>query len=169
MKTATSLYGCMAAALLFVLASAGIAAAGSDTCAGVFADIDSTCTPLVNTTSGSNNNSAFGTGALANTTGIDNTAVGAVALGLNTTGIDNTATGAFALQKNTGSSNTATGEDALEDNTMGATIPPPDRPLCKTTARAATIPPPGIKPSKAAQQLPTTRAAAIRQSGRPPC
>src|SRR5271157_1231504 len=123
MKTTASFYSCLAAALVFVLSSAGIAAAaaGSDTCAGLDATIGDTCTPLINTTSGNNANTAAGEGALnSNTTGNSNTATGEAALVSNTTGDDNTATGQAALADNTtGADNTATGEGALVSNTTG--------------------------------------------------
>ena len=123
MKSTRSLTLSLAAAVLIMLASATIAAAaaGEDTCAGVGASIGGTCTPLTNTTSGNNANTAFGADALfQNTTGTDNTATGVTTLVSNTTGIFNTATGAGALFSNsTGISNTATGGDALELNTTG--------------------------------------------------
>ncbi len=124
MKTAKSYSLNLALAALLVLASATItaAAAGNDTCFGLGADIGSTCTPLTNTTSGNNANTALGDNALStNTTGIDNTAIGAGAMFSNTMGQDNTATGLSALIMNiTGNENTATGVFALEENTSGA-------------------------------------------------
>jgi Chaperone of endosialidase len=125
MKNATSYSLNLAVAALLVLASATIAAAvgaGNDTCVGGGADIGSTCTPLTNTTSGNNANTAIGANTLgSNTTGIDNTAIGAGAMFFNTMGQDNTATGLSALIMNiTGNENTATGVFALEENTSGA-------------------------------------------------
>jgi hypothetical protein len=111
--------------VLIVLASATIAAAaGTDTCVGAGAIIGSTCTPLTNTTSGNNENTAFGFQALdSNTTGSANTATGVSALTWNTTGNANTATGSGALfgegPGSTGGGNTATGFDALDHNTTG--------------------------------------------------
>jgi len=123
MKTVTSFTLNLAAALLIVLTSATIAAAaaGSDTCAGVDATIGGTCTPLTNSSSGNNDNTAAGAFALdSNTTGGGNTAAGAFALDSNTTGGGNTAAGAFALEENTtGSNNTAAGVGALDSNTTG--------------------------------------------------
>jgi trimeric autotransporter adhesin len=123
MKTAKSYSLNLALAALLVLASATItaAAAGNDTCFGTGADIGSTCTPLTNTTSGNNANTALGDNTLgSNTTGSDNTAVGAGALFFNTDGSDNTATGLSALIKNTtGINNTATGSFALGQNITG--------------------------------------------------
>ena len=123
MKTAKSYSLNLALAALLVLASATItaAAAGNDTCFGTGADIGSTCTPLTNTTSGNNANTALGDNTLgSNTTGSDNTAVGAGALFFNTSGTDNTAVGLSALITNTtGINNTATGMFALEENTTG--------------------------------------------------
>ena len=129
MKTVTSFTLNLAAAVLIVLASATIAAAaGTDTCVGAGAIIGGTCTPLTNTTSGSNENTAFGFQALdSNTTGRANTATGSGALfgeatggtGLGTGG-GNTATGFDALDHNTtGDENTAAGADALQSNTTG--------------------------------------------------
>ncbi len=129
MKTVTSFTLNLAAAVLIVLASATIAAAaGTDTCVGAGAIIGGTCTPLTNTTSGSNENTAFGFQALdSNTTGSANTAAGVSALTWNTTGSANTATGSGALfgeatggtGLGTGGGNTATGFDALDHNTTG--------------------------------------------------
>ena len=116
MKSATSFYSCLAAALLVVLASAGIAAtacSGKETCYGTEA--------LNSDQSSTDDNSAFGYGALNHdTTGIQNTATGAGALLANTTGGGNTATGAAALVTNTtGGDNTATGSSTLLNNTTG--------------------------------------------------
>src|ERR1019366_5385896 len=70
MKAVTSFTLNLAAALLIVLASAGIAAAaaGTDTCAGMSATIGGTCTPLTNSSSGNQTNSAFGVEALLSNT-----------------------------------------------------------------------------------------------------
>src|SRR5271156_2166134 len=107
----------VASFLLIALVSAGTAAAqaGSDTCAGSGATIGGTCTPLTNTTSGNNSNTALGGGALnSNTTGVQNTASGYSALFSNTTGFQNTASGFKALFSNTtGGDNTASGIAAL--------------------------------------------------------
>jgi Chaperone of endosialidase len=124
MKSATSYSLNLGLAALLVIASATIAAAagaGNDTCFGVGADIGGTCTPVTNTTSGNNANTAIGDNTLgSNTSGNDNTAVGAGALFFNTSGIDNTAVGLSALITNTtGINNTATGMFALEENTTG--------------------------------------------------
>jgi hypothetical protein len=123
MKTPTNLHT-LAAALLIVLASASIAAAqsGTDTCAGASATIGESCTPLTNSSSGDNDNSAFGYLALsANHAGQYNTAIGANTLQANTQGAENTATGSEVLQANTsGGDNTATGSNALEFNTTGS-------------------------------------------------
>ena len=102
-------------AVLFAVARATVAEAGTDTCAGSNATIGETCTPLLNSASGDHEDIAVGLDALIdNTTGSQNTAVGGSALLDNTTGSDNTATGVSALQNNsTGSNNTATGENAL--------------------------------------------------------
>jgi hypothetical protein len=112
---------CLALALLTGLSSAGIAAAqaGSDVCVGRDADVGETCMPLINTTSGDNDNVAIGDLTLFdNTTGEGNTAAGGGALTSNTTGAGNTATGAGALTSNTkGSRNTAAGVDALFNST----------------------------------------------------
>jgi hypothetical protein len=121
MKAVTSFTLNLAAALLIVLASAGIAAAGNDTCAGVDALFDDFCVTLTNSSSGNHANSAFGAFALLdNTTGSSNTAAGASALASNTTGGENTATGVEALLDNTtGEDNTAAGASALFGNTTG--------------------------------------------------
>ncbi len=123
MKNATSYSLNLAVAALLVLASATIAAAaaGNDTCVGLGADIGGTCTPLTDTTSGNNANTAVGGNTLgSNTTGTENTAIGAGALFFNTMGQDNTASGLSALITNTaGNENTATGAFALEENTLG--------------------------------------------------
>ncbi len=123
MKTVTSFTLNLAAAVLIVLASATIAAAaaGFDTCVGMDATIGATCTPLTNTTSGNNGNTATGARDLhVNTTGGENTATGMDALFANTTGGANTATGVATLASNTmGGNNTATGLDALFANTTG--------------------------------------------------
>ena len=143
MKAAASFILNLAGALLIVIASAAVAAAQTDTCAGLNATIGGTCTPLTNTTSGNNGNTAYGSGALQNnssglvdtavgntatgagalednTTGGENTATGNNALGSNTGGVFNTATGVAALLVNTqGSENTATGVDALSSNSTG--------------------------------------------------
>jgi hypothetical protein len=68
------------------------------------------------------NNTSFGTGALAsNSTGTNDTALGFDALFNNTTGLDNTATGTFALVNNsTGFLNTANGAGALANSTIGS-------------------------------------------------
>jgi hypothetical protein len=125
MKNATSYSLNLTVAALLVLASATIAGAvgaGNDTCVGSGAGIGSTCTPLTNTTSGNNANTAVGGNTLSsNTTGTDNTAIGAGAMFFNTMGQDNTAAGLSALITNTtGNENTATGAFALEENTSGA-------------------------------------------------
>ena len=124
MKAVTSFTLNLAAALLFVLSNAGIAAAATkgDTCVGVNATIGGTCTPLTNTSSGDNANTAAGYGALfSDTTGGGNTATGSEALYYNTTGNENTATGVSALEDNTtGQDNTATGFAALFGNTTGS-------------------------------------------------
>jgi len=125
MKSATSYSLNLAVAALLVLASATIVTAvgaGSDTCVGAGAVIGGTCTPLTNTTSGNNDDTAVGENTLtSNTTGTDNTAIGAGAMFFNTMGQDNTATGLSALINNiTGNENTATGVFALEENTSGA-------------------------------------------------
>ena len=121
MKPANNFYSCLTTAALIVLASATIATAFEDTCAGVGATIGGTCTPLTNASSSDNDNTAFGLDVLVfNTTGFDNTAAGALALEQNTTGSENTATGEEALFANTtGGANTATGELALNLNTTG--------------------------------------------------
>jgi hypothetical protein len=69
----------------------------------------------------SSNNTAVGSGALAdNTTGAQNTAIGTNALQSNTTGGANVASGSGALASNTtGSLNTADGIGALRNNTSG--------------------------------------------------
>ena len=125
MTNATSYSLNLTVAALLVLASATIASAvgaGNDTCVGGGAVIGSTCTPLTNTTSGNNANTAVGGNTLSsNTTGTDNTAIGAGAMFFNTMGQDNTAAGLSALIHNTtGNENTATGVFALEENTSGA-------------------------------------------------
>ena len=124
MKTVTSFTLNLAAAVLIVVTSATIAAAqaGSDTCVGINATNGGTCTPLTNTTSANNNNTALGADALeTNINGGDNTAIGAAALQDNTTGFGNTAIGQASLQDNTTpGSNTAVGAFALQDNTTGA-------------------------------------------------
>jgi Chaperone of endosialidase len=125
MKNATSYSLNLAVAALLVLASATIAAAlGTDTCAGSNATIGGTCTPLTNSASGDNEDTALGLNALIdNSTGSQNTATGAVALQGNTTGSNNTGTGVSALQNNdTGSNNTATGENALQFSTGSSNI-----------------------------------------------
>src|SRR5271154_5223017 len=72
---------------------------GTDTCVGVGATLDGTCTPLTNVLSGNNDNTASGSDALAaNTPGSDNPASGFDALSANTTGLDNTASGFDALE-----------------------------------------------------------------------
>jgi hypothetical protein len=122
MKAGTSFTLNLAGALLIVIASAAVAAAqtGTDTCAGLNSTIGGTCTPLTNTTSASNENTAYGASALeANTSGQGNTAVGTFTLSNNTSGGLNTAIGAEALQNNVGIDNTATGVDALFANTTG--------------------------------------------------
>jgi hypothetical protein len=123
MKAVTSFTLNLAAAVLILLTSAGIAAAaaGTDTCAGKDALFDDSCVTLTNSSSGNQANSAFGSFALlSNTTGGDNTAAGASALESNTTGSSNTAAGALALLDNTtGGENTATGVEALLSNTTG--------------------------------------------------
>src|SRR5208282_286661 len=88
----------------------------------VNATIGGTCTPLTNTSSGDNANTAAGYGALfSDTTGGGNTATGSEALYYNTTGNENTATGVSALEDNTtGQDNTATGFAALFGNTTGS-------------------------------------------------
>ena len=66
------------------------------------------------------NNTAAGSGALADDTGSDNTAIGNGALESNTTGNNNTATGSQALFSNkTGNNNNAFGVHALVSNTTG--------------------------------------------------
>ena len=123
MKTVTSFYSCVGAALLMVLVSAGIGAAqtGSDICVGGGATIGGTCTPLSNATSLSDDNIAIGAEVLENNTiGNSNTATGAGALFANTEGNINTATGVASLHNNSiGDGNTATGADALNQNTTG--------------------------------------------------
>jgi hypothetical protein len=121
MKTMTSFTLNLATAVLIVLASATIAGAGEDTCAGLGATIGGTCIPLTNTASSGNGNTAFGGEALsANTTGNQNTATGAFGLDINTTGDENTASGYQALEENTtGSQNSAAGDEALLSNTTG--------------------------------------------------
>jgi hypothetical protein len=81
---------------------------------GALANVDETGT-------GGFNNTAFGAGALdLTTTGDQNTAIGATALQHNTVGSENTASGFQApLQNIGGNSNTATGANALSDNTTG--------------------------------------------------
>src|SRR5208282_5692359 len=104
MKTATSFCGCLAAALLFMLSSAGIGAAQ---CSGDESLGYNVC---------------FGTGALGSdsSTSGANSAFGYEALYNNTTGDNNTAAGEEALWSNsTGNVNTATGVDALYSNTDG--------------------------------------------------
>jgi hypothetical protein len=138
MKTVTSFTLNLAAAMLIVIATIGAATAGTDTCVGAGATIGGTCTPLENTTSVFNGNTAVGADALANdssggannatgasalqanTTGAINTADGQNALGSNSTGSGNTATGASALGDNNGDNNTATGASALVHNTTGS-------------------------------------------------
>ena len=125
MKNATSYSLNLAVAALLVLASTTIVTAvgaGSDTCVGAGAVIGGTCTPLTNTTSGNNDDTAVRENTLtSNTTGTDNTAIGAGAMFFNTMGQDNTAAGLSALIHNTtGNENTATGVFALEENTSGA-------------------------------------------------
>jgi hypothetical protein len=123
MKTSMSFFSCLAITILIVAASATIAAAaaGTDTCAGENATIGATCTPLMNATSASNGNTAFGSDALqSNTTGFNNTASGEGALSNDTMGENNTATGEGTLFSNTtGGANTATGVFALQANTTG--------------------------------------------------
>ncbi len=120
MKTATSLYSCLAAALFFVLSGAGIAAAQfNNTYYGSGA--------LASDPSGTDADSAFGNDALhSSTTGEYKTAVGANALSANTNGDGNTAVGAYALYSNDpeitglgGYENTAAGENVLRSNTTG--------------------------------------------------
>lgn len=114
MKTTASFCSCLAVALLFVLSSAGIAAAQvNNTYYGSGA--------LAADPTGTDADSAFGNDALySNTTGEYNTAVGANALTTNTGGWSNTAVGDSALTANTGGQqNTATGEAALYSNTEG--------------------------------------------------
>src|SRR5260370_34221221 len=121
MRAVTSFTLNLAALVLIAIGSATIAAAGagSDTCAGVDATLDGTCTPLTNTTSGSNSNAAFGAQALeSNTTGFNNTATGAGALEENTAGQNNSGSGEGARFANsTGNDNTAAGWFALDHNT----------------------------------------------------
>src|SRR5208282_4656942 len=102
MNSTSRLYCCIAAALVFVLSSAGIAAAqpGTDTCVGVFAGNAGSCTPLENSVSGSNQNTAVGDQSLTGTTGTYNSG-----------------SGFAALYENSGSYNTADGEAALSNNT----------------------------------------------------
>jgi hypothetical protein len=71
--------------------------------------------------SDTNNNSRFGSSALAsNTTGIRNIAIGSNALSANTVGLNNTAVGYNSLASNTtGENNTAIGSSALDSNTIG--------------------------------------------------
>jgi hypothetical protein len=118
------IYYSLALGMLIGLSSAGIAAAqaGSDVCVGLSADIGGTCVPLINTTSGDNDNVAIGDTALFdNTTGAGNTATGSFALNSNTTGEGNTATGGGALANNTtGILNTAAGAGALTGNITGS-------------------------------------------------
>ena len=61
MKRMTSFNLSLAAAALITFGSVSIvaAAAGTDTCAGINATIGGTCTPLTNTISGNNDNTAF--------------------------------------------------------------------------------------------------------------
>src|SRR5579863_9131055 len=111
MKTVTSFTLNLAAAALIVIASATIAAAGSDTCVGAGSSLGGTCDSLINVSSGSSSNSAFGEQTLFEiTSGAANTAAGTNALFNNTTGSDNTATGDNALSNNSvGGSNIAIG------------------------------------------------------------
>jgi hypothetical protein len=132
MKTATGFYSCLAAALIFVLSSAGIAAAQFNTSLGNFALEDETTQTdataigyqaLRDNTTG-NGNTAIGVNALVNsTTGGENTASGMSALNANTTGTYNTATGDQAMGNSSedgeGSYNTAEGASALFQNTTG--------------------------------------------------
>jgi hypothetical protein len=112
-KTTTSIYSCLVAALLLVLAGASIAAAqcsNTETCYGTGA--------LNSDPSSDHQNSAFGNVALhSNTTGNGNTASGYGALYRNQTGLRDTAVGFSALGNNiAGSSNTAVGAEALYSN-----------------------------------------------------
>jgi hypothetical protein len=124
MKATTSFTLNLTGALLIVVASAAIAAAqtGNDTCAGLSATIGGTCTPLLNTTSDNNQNTAFGWNALMSNTvgGTNNTAIGAFTLVKNTSGGGNTAIGSEVLFSNTtGDQNTAIGVAALNSNSTG--------------------------------------------------
>ena len=68
------------------------------------------------------NNTAFGTGALASPSGpnLGDSAFGFQALNSPTSGMNNTAVGASALKSNTsGVDNNASGFDALSQNTTG--------------------------------------------------
>jgi hypothetical protein len=118
MKSAARFHLFLLAVLLVVLATAGIAAAqaGTDTCVGVFAGNAGSCTPLENTISGGNGNTALGDQSLTDTAGSFNTGTGLAALYLNS-GSNNTADGETALYKNTGTDNTGEGVSALFENT----------------------------------------------------
>ncbi|MGD0291249.1 MAG: tail fiber domain-containing protein [Candidatus Binataceae bacterium] len=122
MKTVTSFTRNLAAAMLIVIATIAAAAAGTDTCVGAGATIGGTCTPLENTASVFNRNTAVGADALANdSSGGANNATGASALQANTTGAINTADRQNALGSNsTGSGNTATGVSVLVHTTTGS-------------------------------------------------
>ena len=104
----------LATVLAITLSSAGTAAAQNNTEFGTGA--------LASPSSPNLADSAFGFFALNSpTSGLDNTAIGASALQSNTTGSDNTASGRNALSSNTdGANNTATGFNALSSNTDGA-------------------------------------------------
>src|SRR5262245_59413455 len=108
----------VASFLLLALAIATIAAAWTGACVGARTPIVGNCTPLTNTGSRNNDNTALGAAALSsNTIGRFNTASGANALSSNTTGNSNTANGFNALSRNTtGNSNTACGLNALASN-----------------------------------------------------
>ena len=114
MNKQSSFYFLVVSLLLIALSGAGTAAAQDNTSFGSGA--------LANPSAINLEDSAFGAFALQSpTSGFANTAVGAFTLTNNSTGGSNTASGAGALYRNTtGANNTANGFDALKSNTTGA-------------------------------------------------